>query len=148
MHIYFTLLFTDQVGCREYMQPQNATVPLPAISVACEPVSTRHTSNMSLSETNVTWLRFTVEDELQQYINNCSSGCCGNSTTVFRVDSQSANFSVVGYNLTIMRPEGNHAWYIPTFEVGGCTRVAPGTYLYRKLAKMSHTCAPSLVLEP
>ena len=117
-------------GCREYMQPQNATMigtdnPREPVTLTCEPVST-------MAEAMVEWRKFTSTNQMEEYINTCSGSSCCRRSSIAAIRSD-VNFTVVDYNLTIMQPEMNHAWFVPSFVIRNCTYIAPGTYLYRKL---------------
>ena len=123
-----------QVGCRHHMHPQNATIdedgnsPGP-ITLTCEPVPV---VNVQFESTlKIQWRKFSRMEDLTYFIGNCSN-CTTNCTNIYReevVESED------GYNLTIMTPESNQAWFVPSFSTGNssCTFVvAPYTYLYRK----------------
>ena len=131
-------------GCSNYLFPRNATLDtgvdtLDPLTLTCDPVSTNYTSSLNWSESTIVWRRFTAMADVQEFIDNCSRSCdsgCVNSTAV-RVTTGDSGYTLTGYDLTIMNPQNNHAWFVPTFEFTSCIYVARETYLYRKLKNIN-----------
>ena len=128
-----------QVGCRHHMHPQNATIdedgnsPGP-ITLTCEPVPVVDVQFESTPK--IQWRKFSQMEDLTYFIGNCSN-CTTNCTNRYtdQMVESGDGFMMAGYNLTIMTPESNQAWFVPSFSTGNsdCTFVvAPYTYLYRK----------------
>ena len=131
-------------GCSNYLFPRNATLDtgvdtLDPLTLTCDPVSTNYTSSLNWSESTIVWRRFTAITDVQEFIDNCSRSCdsgCVNSTAT-RVTAGDSGYTLAGYDLTIMNPQDNRAWFVPTFEFTSCIYVGRETYLYRKLKNIN-----------
>ena len=130
----------DEVGCTNYMHPQNATVngdvsPGP-VTLTCEPVPVNLGAIYNEGNITMEWRRFFQLEKLQDFIRNCSNSsadCSNYSRDENHLIGNSSEFRLSGYNLTVVNPARNQAWFIPSFTVdGNHTYLAPYTFLYRK----------------
>ncbi len=118
------------------MHPQNATLdgntrPAP-INLTCEPIP----ENSSDFEGTVTteWRKFHRQEDLEYFIQNCSD-FPENCTNSFRDEVLKNNneYMLSDYSVTIMNPENNQAWFVPSFTVNNSdTFSAPDIVLYRE----------------
>ena len=116
------------------MHPQNATMDGGAVNLTCTPVPI----STADFDGNVTmdWRQFSNLEDLQYFIQNCSS-FPGNCSDIYRGEDHligdGGDFTWTEYNLTINNPANNQRWFVPSFTINNShTYLAPYTFLSRK----------------
>lgn len=152
--IIISISSTYKVGCKNYMYPQNATVdgstnPAP-VTLSCEPVPVQENASELVGDVTMEWRRFSQLEDLHNFVQNCSVSPenCGNCSKNAVVPANE-EYLITDYNLTIMNPQRNQVWLVPSFTFNnGSTYPAPYTFLYRWPRITTHYEFSLEVIEP